>query len=66
MALPKHKHSSARRDKRRSHWTMRVTTLTRCAQCGQSIRPHRVCSSCGSYRGRQVVTAAAKKGGTST
>lgn len=60
MALPKHKHSSARRDKRRSHLAMRPTNLTRCAQCGKAIRPHRVCSFCGTYRGRQAVTVAKK------
>lgn len=64
MALPKHKHSHARRNKRRSHLAMRVINLTRCPQCGQPVRPHRVCASCGTYRGRQVVTVA-KKGDAS-
>ena len=64
MALPKHKHSHARRNKRRSHWTWNVATLTRCPQCGRAVRPHRVCSSCGTYRGRRVV-AVAKTGETS-
>jgi large subunit ribosomal protein L32 len=26
-----------------------------CQQCGQLMRAHRVCKSCGSYRGRQVI-----------
>lgn len=58
MALPKRKHSQARRDKRRSHWTLSVTGLTRCPQCAQAIRPHHVCPHCGYYRGRQVIEVA--------
>ena len=55
MALPKRKHSKARRDKSRTHWKLGVPSLTTCPQCAQSVRPHRVCPHCGSYRGRQVV-----------
>lgn len=58
MALPKRKHSQARRNKRRANWNITLTTLTRCPQCGGAVRPHRVCPHCGSYRGRQVVTVA--------
>ena len=56
MALPKRKHSQARRNKRRSHWTLPVANLTKCPQCAHPTVPHRVCPSCGSYRGRQVLT----------
>ena len=55
MALPKRKHSQARRNKRRANWNITLPTLSRCPQCGGAVRPHRVCSSCGFYRGRQVV-----------
>ena len=61
MALPKRKHSKARRDKSRTHWKLTLPTLTGCAQCGQRIPPHRVCPHCGYYRGRQVVVVAEKK-----
>jgi large subunit ribosomal protein L32 len=26
-----------------------------CSQCGQLMRAHHVCKSCGTYRGRQVI-----------
>lgn len=65
MALPKRKHSQARRDKRRSHWKLTTLSLTRCGQCAKPIRPHRVCPSCGFYRGRQAVTMPAPKPKTS-
>ena len=61
MALPKRKHSKARRDKSRTHWKLRMPTLTKCPQCAQPIVPHRVCATCGYYRGRQVLVIAAKK-----
>jgi large subunit ribosomal protein L32 len=33
--------------------------LGKCAQCGAKVRPHRVCPSCGYYKGRQVVSVTA-------
>ena len=61
MALPKRKHCSARRDKRRSHWKAVVAGSTRCPQCARAIASHRVCPHCGFYRGRQVVRVASDK-----
>lgn len=58
MALPKRKHSKARRDKSRTHWRLVVASLSACPQCAKPIRPHRVCPSCGYYRGRQVLVIA--------
>ena len=52
MAVPKRKTSKARRDKRRNNvWK----TLVRCSNCGNYKRPHRLCSACGQYDGREVV-----------
>ena len=61
MALPKRKHSKARRDKSRTHWKLTLPTLTRCPQCVRPSVPHRVCPHCGYYRGRQVLVIAEKK-----
>ncbi len=61
MALPKRKHCSARRDKRRSHLKLTLASLTRCPQCARAIPSHRVCPHCGSYRGRQVIQIATEK-----
>ncbi len=55
MANPKHKISRARRDSRRSHHAMVAPTLTVCPQCREPKLPHRVCPSCGTYRGRDVI-----------
>ena len=61
MALPKRKHSKARRDKSRTHWKLVLPTLTTCPQCAQPVVPHRVCARCGYYRGRQEIVVSQKK-----
>ena len=56
MAVPKRKTSKARRDKRRNNvWKISAPTLVRCSNCGEYKRPHRLCSACGHYDGREVV-----------
>ena len=49
MAVPKRKTSTARRDKRRTHWK------ATCDHCGSVKRPHRVCPVCGYYNGVEVI-----------
>jgi len=56
MAVPKRKTSKARRDKRRANWKLDAPALVRCAACGSYKRPHRLCTKCGVYDGRQVVS----------
>ncbi|MDR1364032.1 MAG: 50S ribosomal protein L32 [Oscillospiraceae bacterium] len=54
--VPKRKTSKARRNKRRSSvWKISAPTLSKCSHCGQYHLCHRVCGSCGFYRGRQVI-----------
>ena len=50
MALPKRRHSSARRDKRRANWKLAPPSATRCSHCAAIKRPHHICGSCGYYR----------------
>ncbi len=58
MAVPKQKQSHSRTTKRRSTHKVAVATLNECPQCHKPRRPHRVCSSCGFYKGREVVATA--------
>jgi large subunit ribosomal protein L32 len=60
MALPKRKHSKARRDKSRTHWKLAVASITKCPQCAEPILPHRACMKCGYYRGRQTIVVREK------
>lgn len=55
MAVPKRKTSKSKRDMRRTHKKTTGPNLTTCAQCGEPKRPHHVCMSCGTYRGRDFV-----------
>ena len=56
MAVPKRKTSKARKNKSRSNvWKIAAPELVRCPQCGEYKRPHRVCTACGYYNGRQVI-----------
>ena len=57
MAVPKGKVSKARRDKRRgSNWKLTVPALIKCPKCGAFRLPHRACSKCGTYNGREVLS----------
>ena len=59
MAVPKRKTSKARRDKRRNNlWKLEAPALVRCPSCGAYKRPHRLCTACGKYNGREVIKVA--------
>jgi len=55
MAVPKHKISKSRRDKRRTHQKLVAPNLSVCPQCGEVKVPHRACPECGVYKGRNVI-----------
>ncbi|MBK5117360.1 MAG: 50S ribosomal protein L32 [Thermoleophilia bacterium] len=55
MAVPKKRQSSSRRDRRRSHDSIAAPRLNECPQCHSPRLPHRVCPTCGTYRGRDVI-----------
>ena len=56
MAVPKRRVSKARRDKRRSNvWKMDAPERVKCPTCGEYTRPHRICQSCGFYKGKEIV-----------
>lgn len=54
---PKGKISKARRDKRRAQsWKIAAPALAPCGKCGELMRQHYVCKSCGSYNKRTVIS----------
>ena len=55
MAVPKRKVSKARRDKRRANWKLTIPGMVKCPKCQEYKLPHRVCMSCGSYDGKEVI-----------
>ncbi len=53
--LPKKKHSTSRKKRRRSHISMSVPNLVPCPQCRSPRPSHQACPVCGTYRGRDVL-----------
>jgi len=55
MAVPFHRTSKTRRDKRRTHFKLKITSLVACNNCGKLIRSHTVCPSCGFYAKKSII-----------
>lgn len=58
MANPKRKFSKSRTGQRHSQWKLREVTISICPQCKHPRLPHRVCTNCGFYNGRLVLSMA--------
>lgn len=59
MAVPKRRTSRMKRDQRRAnHDKVTAPNVSPCANCGDMMVPHRVCPSCGHYKGREVIAKA--------
>lgn len=56
MAVPKRKTSKARRDQRSACKFLRPQVFGECSHCAAPVMPHIVCSNCGYYKGRKVLT----------
>jgi large subunit ribosomal protein L32 len=59
MAVPKQRQSHARTNKRRSQHKAEMPGILHCPRCHAPRLPHRVCPSCGTYAGREVVVQTA-------
>jgi large subunit ribosomal protein L32 len=58
MPNPKRRHSKRRTSARRTHDSLRRSILAECPNCHEPKLPHRVCTHCGKYKGREVVEVA--------
>jgi large subunit ribosomal protein L32 len=56
MAVPKKKTSKSRKNMRRAHDFLTVPASSVCPQCKAPKLPHRACSSCGTYKGKEVIS----------
>ncbi|ACV58367.1 MULTISPECIES: 50S ribosomal protein L32 [Alicyclobacillus] len=56
MAVQQHRVSKTRKRKRRTHFKLEQPTLVTCPQCGEYKLPHHACTSCGTYKGRVVLS----------
>ena len=56
MAVPKRKQSHSRTNLRRSNNSkMTAPTMVKCSNCGEYNLAHRVCKSCGHYKGEEII-----------
>ena len=55
MAVPFRKVSKTRKRMRRAHNALEAKTVTVCPNCGETIKPHRVCKKCGYYKKEEVI-----------
>lgn len=57
-ALPKQRVSRGRQGNRRRHHYLKLPQLMNCPNCAEKKLTHRVCPSCGFYKGREVLQVA--------
>lgn len=55
MAVPRNRHSNARKNSKRAHHAKTPKQASSCSNCGSAKMPHVVCPSCGYYKGRLVI-----------
>lgn len=55
MAVPRNRHSNARKNSKRAHHAKKPLMLSTCSNCGTSCISHRICGACGFYGGKAVV-----------
>ncbi|MEM7174844.1 MAG: 50S ribosomal protein L32 [Chlamydiota bacterium] len=51
MAVPRNRHSNARKNSKRAHHAKEPKHVTHCSNCGKEKLSHRMCPFCGFYRG---------------
>lgn len=54
------RHTKGKRNRVRSHHTLKRIALAKCSHCSAALLPHTVCVNCGYYKGRQVIDVLAK------
>ena len=56
MAVPFRRTSKTKKRMRRTHLKKEVAGMTVCPNCGANIQPHRACTKCGNYKGKNVIS----------
>lgn len=55
MGVPQHRRSKSRNRDRRAHLKLTSPQFVECPQCHEATMPHRVCPTCGHYKGKEVI-----------
>jgi large subunit ribosomal protein L32 len=61
MIAPFRRISKTKKRMRRSHQALSAPAMITCPNCGELTLAHRVCRSCGYYKGQEVVAVKEKK-----
>ena len=61
MPVQRSRHSKKRRDQSRAHYKLAVPNVVACPKCGEPKMPHRICPSCGEYKGASYHVIVTKK-----
>ena len=55
MAVPFRRTSKTKKRMRRTHLKKEAPTTSICPKCGEVLKPHRACTKCGYYKGKEVI-----------
>ena len=55
MAVPFRRTSKTKKRMRRTHLKKEARNVVLCPNCGEAIQPHRACTKCGFYKGKNVL-----------
>lgn len=58
MAVPKKRRSLRKRRQRKAQQKLTAPQYISCPQCKAAMAPHRVCESCGYYKGKEIIRTA--------
>jgi large subunit ribosomal protein L32 len=61
VALPKNKKSKSKRDMRRTHDKLKVSSIVECSRCHSKKIAHRVCENCGYYDNKEIIKIVSKE-----
>ena len=55
MAVPFRRTSKTKKRMRRTHLKKTAPSVVLCKNCGEPVAPHRACTKCGNYKGKEVI-----------
>ncbi len=58
MSVPVRRQTHGKTRRRRAHHALKAIALAVCSKCKKPVQPHHVCSFCGTYAKKQVLSTA--------